>query len=63
MAKWTNSDGMVASYRAKWRLGGGRTAPRQNERFDDETSAEVFRDAVDEHGQRWPPGLGKGRAN
>ncbi|WP_241965842.1 tyrosine-type recombinase/integrase [Streptomyces sp. 111WW2] len=49
----------------KWRLGGGRTAPWQSERFpaDDEgaAAAEIFCQAVNEHGQQWPPGWVKGK--
>ncbi|MFD5788670.1 tyrosine-type recombinase/integrase [Streptomyces sp. NPDC127037] len=56
-----NKAGEVSSYQVKWRLGGGRDAPWQTEKFDDEPSAEVFRDAVNEHGQQWPPGWVKGR--
>ncbi|MFE7041227.1 site-specific integrase [Streptomyces atratus] len=40
----------------RWREGGVRAGEQQTERFDDEDSAEVFRDAVDEAGQHWPPG-------
>ncbi|MFD3494273.1 hypothetical protein ACFWWB_27525 [Streptomyces sp. NPDC058690] len=40
----------------RWREGGVRTGEQQIERFDDEDSAKVFRDAVDEAGQHWPPG-------
>lgn len=56
-----NKAGEVTSYRVRWRLGGSRGAPGQDERFDDETSAEVFRDAVNENGQQWPLGWVKGR--
>lgn len=56
-----NKAGEITSYQVKWRLGGGRDAPVQTERFDDEPSAEVFRDAVNEHGQQWPHGWVKGR--
>ncbi|MEW2222099.1 hypothetical protein AB0939_22885 [Streptomyces sp. NPDC006990] len=44
----------------KWRLGGVRSGPWQTERFDDEDSATVFKEAVDEAGQQWPPGWIKG---
>ncbi|WP_030747703.1 site-specific integrase [Streptomyces sp. NRRL F-5135] len=53
--------GQVVSYQVKWRLGGGRTAPWQTERFDDEIAAEVFKGAVTEAGQQWPPGWVKGQ--
>ncbi|MGW6739748.1 tyrosine-type recombinase/integrase [Streptomyces sp. NPDC055025] len=56
-----NADGEVTSYQVKWRLGGGRGAPWQTEKFDDEDSAGVFKDAVDDAGQHWPPGWVKGR--
>lgn len=56
-----NRAGEVTSYQVKWRLGGGRDAPQQTERFDDEDSANVFKEAVDEAGQYWPPGWVKGR--
>jgi integrase len=56
-----NKAGNVTSWQVKWRLGGGRTAPWQTESFDDEDSAGVFRDAVDENRQQWPPGWVKGR--
>jgi integrase len=45
----------------KWNLGGSRSAPQQTERFTDEPSAEVFRDAVNANGQMWPPGWIKGK--
>jgi len=47
---------VVTSYQVKWRLGGARTAPWQIERFEEESSAEVFKEAVNENGQQWPPG-------
>ncbi|WP_405759547.1 site-specific integrase [Streptomyces sp. NBC_01420] len=56
-----NKAGEITSYQVKWRLGGGREAPVQTERFDDEPSAEVFKDAVNEHQQQWPPGWVKGK--
>ncbi|RPK82607.1 MULTISPECIES: hypothetical protein [Streptomyces] len=55
-----NKHGEITSYQVKWRLGGSRGGDPQNERFDDEVSAEVFKNAVDEHGQQWPPGWVKG---
>ncbi|MCM1964917.1 site-specific integrase [Streptomyces sp. G1] len=55
-----NSSGEITSYQVKWRLGGGRTAPQQVERFKDEPSAEVFRDAVKAAGEQWPAGWVKG---
>jgi hypothetical protein len=36
-------------------------APFQTERFDDEDSAGIFKQAVDEAGQQWPPGWVKGK--
>ncbi|MGW4824666.1 tyrosine-type recombinase/integrase [Streptomyces sp. NPDC004227] len=45
----------------KWREGGSRTGDWQIERFDDEDSAGVFKKAVDEAGQHWPPGWVKGK--
>ncbi|SCZ17150.1 hypothetical protein SAMN02745898_1235 [Streptomyces sp. 136MFCol5.1] len=45
----------------KWKDGGTRSDRWQSERFDDEDSAKVFKDAVDEAGQHWPPGWVKGR--
>ncbi|WP_432001534.1 tyrosine-type recombinase/integrase [Streptomyces sioyaensis] len=56
-----NAQGRITSFQVKWRLGGGRSAPQQVERFDDEESAEVFKDAVNEAGQQWPPGWVKGQ--
>ncbi|MEV5677239.1 site-specific integrase [Streptomyces sp. NPDC052179] len=55
-----NKLGEITSYQVKWRLGGGRSGDSQSERFDDEVPAEVFKAAVDEHGQQWPPGWVKG---
>ncbi|MFF4385546.1 tyrosine-type recombinase/integrase [Streptomyces sp. NPDC001552] len=55
-----NAGGEITSYQVKWRLGGGRTTPQQVERFKDEASAEVFRDAVKAAGEQWPPGWVKG---
>ncbi|WP_228976754.1 site-specific integrase [Streptomyces sp. DH12] len=55
-----NKAGEVTSYQVKWRLGGSRTGDWQTERFDDEDSAKVFRNAVEEHGHAWPPGWVKG---
>ncbi|MET7526819.1 hypothetical protein [Streptomyces sp900116325] len=56
-----NKAGEVSSYQVRWREGGVRTGEQQTERFDDEDSAIVFRDAVDEAGQHWPPGWVKGK--
>jgi hypothetical protein len=44
-----NAAGDITSYRVKWRLGGN--GPQQSERFGDEESAGIFRDAVDEYEQ------------
>jgi len=60
IARRKNADGEVTSFQVKWRLGGARTAPQQTERFDDEDSAEVFKKAVNDNGQQWPPGWVKG---
>jgi integrase len=57
----TNKLGEITSYQVKWRLGGGRGAPWQSESFEDEESAAVFKAAVDEAGQQWPPGWVKGQ--
>lgn len=40
----------------KWKDGGTWSDRWRSERFDDENSAKVLKDAVDEAGQRWPPG-------
>ncbi|MFJ2206040.1 tyrosine-type recombinase/integrase [Streptomyces microflavus] len=53
--------GEITSYRVKWRLGGARDGDWQGERFLDETSAGVFRDAVNDNAQQWPPGWVKGK--
>lgn len=60
-----NRDGEITSYQVKWRLGGGRGGDPQSEKFDgnDEglEAAQVFKAAVDEAGQHWPPGWVKGQ--
>ncbi|MEW2164338.1 site-specific integrase [Streptomyces sp. NPDC007084] len=56
-----NKAGDVTSYQVKWRLGGARDGLWQTERFNDEPSAQVFKDAVDEADQQWPLGWVKGR--
>ncbi|MET8609701.1 tyrosine-type recombinase/integrase [Streptomyces misionensis] len=60
----TNKNGEVVSHQVRWRLGGGRTAPWQTERFDGDEegrkAADVFCGAVNECGQQWPPGWVKG---
>ncbi|WP_019548512.1 tyrosine-type recombinase/integrase [Streptomyces sulphureus] len=61
IARRKNRAGEVTSWQVKWRAGGARSAPFQTERFDDEDSAQVFKAAVDEHGQQWPPGWVKGK--
>ncbi|MDH6189215.1 hypothetical protein M2168_002247 [Streptomyces sp. CZ24] len=61
IARRKNKAGEVTSWQVKWRAGGSRSAPFQTERFDDEDSAKVFKRAVDEHGQAWPPGWVKGK--
>lgn len=59
-----NKAGEVTSYQVKWRLGGGREAPGQTERFpgtdEGREAAEVFKEAVNAAGQQWPPGWVKG---
>lgn len=52
-----NKDGAVTSYQVKWRINGDW----QIERFTDEDSAKVFKQAVDDAGQRWPAGWVKGK--
>ena len=60
-----NKDGVVTSHRVKWRLGGARDGEWRSERFDgDEAGAEaaqIFCQAVNEAGQRWPLGWVKGQ--
>ncbi|MEU1815221.1 site-specific integrase [Streptomyces roseifaciens] len=56
-----NKAGEITSYQVKWRLGGARDGDWQTERFDDEDQAEVFRKAVDDFEQQWPPGWVKGQ--
>ncbi|MFH8577210.1 tyrosine-type recombinase/integrase [Streptomyces zaomyceticus] len=56
-----NKAGEITSYQVKWRDGGRASGDWQTERFDDEDSAKVFKDAVDEAGQHWPPGWIKGQ--
>ncbi|MFJ8798439.1 tyrosine-type recombinase/integrase [Streptomyces sp. NPDC102487] len=56
-----NGAGAITSYQVKWRLGGARDGLWQTERFDDEPSATVFKDVVNECGQQWPPGWIKGK--
>ncbi|WTW95471.1 site-specific integrase [Streptomycetaceae bacterium NBC_01309] len=55
-----NRHGEVTSYQVKWRTGGGRKGDPQSERFDDEIAAEIFKKAVDDNGNNWPPGWVKG---
>lgn len=55
-----NKSGVIVSYQVRWRNGGAAGAPWQTERFEDRRSAEVFKEAVDEAGQRWPDGWAKG---
>jgi integrase len=56
-----NRAGEITSYQVKWRLGGGRNGDWQTESFKEEPAAELFKDAVDEAGQQWPPGWVKGQ--
>ncbi|MFC8463345.1 tyrosine-type recombinase/integrase [Streptomyces sp. NPDC057250] len=53
-----NAAGEVTSYQVKWRLGG--KGGWQTERFDDDDSAKVFKEAVEAAGHQWPPGWKKG---
>ncbi|MFF4826462.1 hypothetical protein ACFY20_26215 [Streptomyces sp. NPDC001312] len=46
-----NRAGTVTSYQVRWRDGGSASGAWQSERFDDEDSAGVFKEAVDEAGQ------------
>ncbi|WP_243740740.1 hypothetical protein [Streptomyces sp. 8K308] len=52
-----NKAGEITSWQVKWREGGDW----QTERFDDESSAELFRQAVEDNGNRWPLGWVKGQ--
>ncbi|MEO3976276.1 site-specific integrase [Streptomyces sp. CAU 1734] len=56
-----NRVGEITSYQVKWREGGSRSGRGQSETFDDPDAAEIFRDAVNDAGQDWPPGWMKGR--
>ncbi|MFE9319144.1 tyrosine-type recombinase/integrase [Streptomyces albidoflavus] len=56
-----NRSGDVTGYMVRWREGGSRAGAAQYEAFEDEPSAEVFRDAVNDAGQQWPPGWVKGQ--
>ncbi|MGJ5693723.1 tyrosine-type recombinase/integrase, partial [Streptomyces pratensis] len=56
-----NRSGDVTGYMVRWREGGSRAGAAQYEAFEDEPSAEVFRDAVNDAGQHWPPGWVKGQ--
>ncbi|MXM66733.1 tyrosine-type recombinase/integrase [Streptomyces sp. HUCO-GS316] len=60
-----NRRGEVTAWLVKWRLGGTREGAQQTERFepteDGRESAEVFKEAVNEAGQQWPPGWVKGQ--
>lgn len=51
-----NKRGQVTSYQVKWRISG----EWQTESFENEHDAGIFRDAVNENGQQWPPGWVKG---
>ncbi|MCY0935175.1 hypothetical protein [Streptomyces sp. H34-S4] len=44
-----------------WRAGGSRTGMWECETFGDSAAAARFRDLGNGHGQKWPPGWGKGR--
>ncbi|MFF4388505.1 tyrosine-type recombinase/integrase [Streptomyces sp. NPDC001552] len=63
-----DKNGNVSSYQVKWRLGG--SGPWQVERFADLddmpkalAAAEVFKEAVNQAKQQWPPGWIKGRGH
>lgn len=58
-----NRAGEITSYQVKWRDGGGRNGSSQSEKFpaDDPEAAEIFAQAVNEAGQRWPAGWVKGQ--
>ncbi|MFC9431093.1 tyrosine-type recombinase/integrase [Streptomyces sp. NPDC056987] len=56
-----NRAGEITSYRVKWRLGGSRGGDWQGETFEDEPSAQVFKDAVEAASHQWPAGWVKGR--
>ncbi|MEV7584370.1 tyrosine-type recombinase/integrase [Streptomyces erythrochromogenes] len=56
-----NRAGEITSFQVKWRDGGGRDGAWQSETFEDQDSAGVFKTAVDEAGQHWPPGWVKGQ--
>lgn len=49
------------TYQVRWREGGGRSAPGQDEKFADPDSAETFKQLVNLHGQHWPPGWVRGQ--
>lgn len=57
--------GIITSYQVKWRDGGGRAGDPQSEKFDGDAeglaAAQIFKQAVDEAGQRWPAGWVKGK--
>ncbi|WP_228447164.1 hypothetical protein [Streptomyces paludis] len=50
----------TASFTVMWRAGGARGRKQESEVFDDSGAAERFRDLVNGHGQRWPPGWVRG---
>ncbi|MFC5720344.1 tyrosine-type recombinase/integrase [Streptomyces gamaensis] len=54
-----NKDGTI-TFQVKWREGGTRQGPQQNEKFGERDSAEQFKKLVDAHGQHWPPGWVRG---
>ncbi|WP_405882818.1 hypothetical protein OG762_32200 [Streptomyces sp. NBC_01136] len=56
-----NKAGKVTSYQVRWRDGGSASGDWRTERFTDEESARVFKDAVDEAGQNQPLGWAKGK--
>ncbi|MFI2434754.1 tyrosine-type recombinase/integrase [Streptomyces sp. NPDC018693] len=60
-----NKDGVVTSYRVRWRKGGARNGRGESERFDGDEAgleaAELFCEAVNQAGQDWPPGWVKGK--
>ncbi|MFI9005122.1 tyrosine-type recombinase/integrase [Streptomyces sp. NPDC053541] len=61
-----NRNGEITSYQVKWRQPGPDGKPTwQTEKFDGDDegldAADLFKQAVDEAGQRWPPGWVKGQ--
>lgn len=55
-----NRDGEITSWQVRWRERVDGRVEVQTERFGDEESARVFKQAVDVAGQHWPPGWVRG---